>query len=381
MTTSVTFDTTVFIEAVSKAVSIAPSKGAAFDKAHGIIIEVMPEDEQVTIRATDMDTFFTTWVPTVACEGETTRWRLSADAFGGMVAKLKNGRQVTLRPEKTKEGGVELLVTSGMMRAGFTLGDTSSYPEWDIFDEEKLVDVSGLASATANVSWAAGGPTSEVHLNAVHFTGEHVIATDRYKFARFPLKVPGVGEGGITLPLTAVKFLQTLKGDVKFGFDGFNALIMPDDDTQIKVIALGVEYPRAVLDRLAAVEYLNRVQINPDEFVDMVDLASAISTNDRVSKKLTFWIGRQQIAAMVTSETDRVRDIMSVPGQAEHDRVEISINPKYLSEALGNGDGLCTIHYSSASVYKRGSGGTALSKTLKFEKPGGYTAWVMPITG
>lgn len=380
MTSSVTFETTTFIEAVGKAVSIAPTKGSAFDKAHGIVIEVMPEDNQVTIRSTDMDTFFTTWVPAVRCEGETTRWRLSANAFGGMIAKLKSGREVTLRPEKTKEGGVELIVTSGMMRAGFTLGDMDSYPEWDIFEEDDLVDVSGLAAATGNVSWATAGP-SEVQLNAVHFTGEHVIATDRYKFARYPLKVPGVKEGGITLPLSAVKFLQTLKGDVKFGFDGFNALIMPDDDTQIKVVALGVEYPSGVLDRLAKVEYSDRVQINADEFVDMVDLASAINTNDRVSKKLTFWIGRQQIAAMVTSETDRVRDIMSVPGQAEHERVEISINPKYLSEALGNADGLCTIHYSSTTRYGREGGGTPLSKTLKFEKPGGYTAWVMPITG
>ncbi|MFD8340591.1 DNA polymerase III subunit beta, partial [Streptomyces solisilvae] len=330
---------------MSRAVGIAPSKGAAFDKAHGIVIEVMPSDKQVSIRATDLDTYITTWIPAVECEGEDVQWRLSANAFGGMVSKLKNGRQVTLKPEKTKEGGVELIVTSGMMRAGFQLLDMASYPEWDIFDSDDLTDVSGLAAALNNVSWAAAGP-SEAQLNSVHFTGEHVVATDRYKFARYPLKV---AEGGITLPLSAIKFLSTLKGDVKFGFDGFNALVMPDDDTQIKVIALGTEYPVAVLDKLAEVEYTDKVQVNADEFADMIDLTSAINTNDRVSKKLTFWIGRQQIAAMVASETDRARDIMSVPGQATHDhRVEIRINPKYLSDALTNGEGLCTIHDSSA---------------------------------
>jgi DNA polymerase III sliding clamp (beta) subunit (PCNA family) len=381
VTTSVTFDTTVFVEAVGKAVSVAPTKGSAFDKAHGIVIEVMPGDKQVSIRATDLDTFFTTWVAAVHCEGEDTRWRLSANAFGNMISKLKSGRQVTLRPEESKEGGVELIVTSGMMRAGFRLGDMDSYPEWDIFDEEQLIDVNGLAGALNNVSWAAAGP-SEAQLNAVHFTGDYVVATDRYKFARFPLKVPNVGEGGITLPLSSIKILSTLKGDVKFGFDGFNALVMPDDDTQIRVLALGVEYPSAVLDRLAQVEYRDKVQINADEFADMVDLASAINTNDRVSKRLTFWLGREQVAAMATSETDRVRDIMPVPGQATHEhRVEIRINPKYLSEALSNGEGLCTIYYSSDLAYDRAGGGTALTKTLKFEKPGGYTAWVMPITG
>lgn len=376
MGTQVTFDSAVLTEAVGKAVSVAPSKGNAFDKAHGIVIEVMPEDGQVTIRATDLDYFYTEWVEAKSIVGEEVMWRLSANAFGGMVSKLKPGREVTL-----KEVDKTLEVTSKSLRARFTLADTESYPNWDIFDEDDLVDVSNIGQAFKNVMWAAADG-SDGTLSSVHLTGEIACATDRYKVATYPLKLACAPEGGITLPLSVAKFISSMKGDVRFGWDGHSALIMPDDNTQIKAVAFGSDYPAAFFDRIAQVEHTHKVQVNADELIHMVDLTSVINENDRVKRRLTLWLGRQQIAAMTKGDIDQMRDIMDVPGQATHNnRVEIKVNPNYLSDALSNGEGLVLMHYSADLEYTNPSAGSTMSKVLKFERPGGHMAWVAPITG
>ncbi|MEU4066691.1 hypothetical protein AB0F25_30635 [Streptomyces wedmorensis] len=376
MGTSVTFDSAVLTEAVSKAVSVAPSKGNAFDKAHGIVIEVMPSEGQVTVRATDLDYFYTEWIDPKEIEGEDVMWRLSANAFGGMVAKLKPGRDVILT-----QNDQTLEVRSNNLRAMFSLGDTESYPSWDVFEEADLVDVSGIGQAFKNVMWAAADG-SDGTLSSVHLTGEIACATDRYKVATFPLKLACAPEGGITLPLSVAKFISGMKGDVKFGWDGHSVLIMPDDNTQIKAIAFGSEYPSAFFERLAKVEHTHQVQVNADELIHMIDLTSVINENDRVKRRITLWIGRSQIAAMTKGDIDQMRDIMPVPGQATHDhRVEIRINPNYLSDALSNGEGLVMIKYSAGIRYTDQSSGTTMSKVLRFERPGEHVAWVAPITG
>lgn len=377
MVTQVTFDSAVLTEAVGKAVSVAPSKGSAFDKAHGIVIEVMPDDGQVTIRATDLEYYYTEWIQAKSIEGEEVMWRLSSNAFGGMIAKLKPGRDVTL-----KQDGQALEITSGKgLRARLALGDTDSYPSWDIFDEDDLVDVSGIGQAVKNVMWAAHD-SNDPKLSSVHFTGDMVCATDRYKVSTFPFKLACAPEGGITLPLSVVKYISNLKGDVRFGWNGHSALIMPDDNTQIKAVALAEEYPTPFFERLNKVEHTHKVQINADELIHMIDLTSVINENDRVKKRLTLWLGRSQIAAMTKGELDQMRDIMDVPGQATHShRVEIRINPNYLSDALNAGDGLVTMHYCADLEYTNPQSGSAMKKVLKFERPGGHMAWATPITG
>lgn len=375
MSTRVTFDSAVFRDAIKKAVDVAPkASGAAFDKAHGIVIEVMPGDKQVTVRSTDLETFYTNWMECTSIEGEETMWRLSANFFGGLIKKIKPGREVILTQD-----GEQLFVTSGAtLKASFSLADTESYPNWDIFDEDNLVDVQGMGTALKTVTWAAAD-SSDSELASVHLTGEYAEATNRYKACRFPLKVPGLPEDGITLPMSVVDVLVNIKGDVRFGFDGHSALIMPDDDTQIKAVCFDTKYPP--LNILFGVEHRDRLQFNADDFIHMIDLTSVISEGDRMSR-LTFWLGRGQIAAMTSNETDRLRDIMEVPGQATHNnRVEIRCDPKYLIGALSNGEGLTTMHYSSDLQYVNSGSGSGRSKILRFEKKNGYIALVAPVTG
>lgn len=375
MSTKVVFDSAVFRDAIKKAVDVAPkASGAAFDKAHGVIIEVMPEDKQVTVRSTDLETFYTNWMECTSIEGEEAMWRLSANFFGGLIKKIKPDREVVLTQD-----GDQLYVTSGAtLRASFSLADTDSYPHWDIFEEDNLVDVSGIGNALKMVTWAAAD-SSDSALASVHMTGEYVEATNRYKACRFPLKVPGLPEEGITLPMSVVDVLVNIKGDVRFGFDGNSALIMPDDDTQIKAVCFDTQYPN--LNILFDIEHTDRLQFNSDDFIHMIDLTSVIAEGDRLSR-LTFWLGREQIAAMTTNETDRLRDIMEVPGQATHsNRVEIRCDPKYLIGALSNGEGLTTMLYSSEIQYVNSSSGNSRSKLLRFEKKNGYVALVAPVTG
>lgn len=375
--TKVTFETAVFAEAVRRAASLAPTKGSAFDKAAGLIIEIIPEDGDAVFRATDEMTFMSRWVKPTKIEGEETAWRLPSATFAGVVEKLRATGTVTLEQKDRV-----LILESGRTKAQFSLIDYGSYPKWDVFDEEDLTNVENIGVALRMVMWAAAS-NGEGAMEGVHLTGEYAVATNRYRVCRYPLKIEGIPDGGITLSAPSAKSIAETKGDVKFGTNGMQAHFMPDDDTQLKVILYADPFPQP--KRVYELEYPNQVTVAPSEFLRLVELTNVISMSDRSTPQLRFWIGKGQIAALANNdEIGMIRDIIDIPGQAQHNRVEIKIGPKDLALALQNGEGQSvTLNYNASISYMNlgASDPARIQRVLRFDKGSGYNAWVIPITG
>lgn len=374
--TKVTIETAVFIEAVRKAKNIAPTKGTSFDTCAGIIVEVEPDDGEVAVRATDELTYLTTWVKAQAIEGGAVSWRLPSGPFSQIVEKLRITGSVIL-----EQVGRNLQLTSGRTRAEFTLMVMENYPRWTTFDEDDLIHVDNLGPALRHVAWAASSGKDGI-LDGVHLNGQYAITTNRFRVCQYPVKIDGLPEDGITLPRESAKAISDVKGVVKFGTDGHQAFFMPDDDTQIRTVLYGERFPRpkAVFD----LEYPNTLTVAPQDFLRLIGLTNVMSQSDRSLPSLIFWIGKGQIAALATSEEiGKIRDIVDIPGQANHERVEIKINPKNLALALENGEGSAVVlHYNADITYVNlgSKSKDRIARVLKFTKDGGYCAWVIPIT-
>lgn len=376
--TKVVFETATLIEAVRRAASLAPTKGAAFDKAAGIIMEILAGEGEVLFRATDDVTQMTHWVKPSSIDASAleTVWRLPSGPFAGVVAKLRPTGQVLL-----EQDGTGLNLTSGRTKARLQLMDSKSYPRWDVFDEDELVPVENIGTAIRAVQWAASDQVDGA-LDGVHLRREFAVATNRYRVCRYPLKIEGLPDGGITLAPQSAKAIGEMKGEVRFGTDGHQAFFMPDDDTQIRATLYGEQYmnPKMVYE----IEYTDSVKLQAPDFIRMIDLTDQITSGDRSTPSLRFYIGKQQIAVLAANdEVGQVRDILDVPGQATHGRrVEIKISPVELSKALNGGEGHnVTLNYNSELEYVGVGKQGRLQRVLRIDKDGGYQAWIVPITG
>lgn len=373
----VVFETATLIEAVRRAGSLAPTKGAAFDKAAGITLEVLPGEKEVLFRATDDITFMTHWVKPTSIEVSTdTVWRLPSGPFSGVASKLRPSGQTLL-----EQDGNGLNLTSGRTKVRLQLMDPKTYPRWDVFDEDELVPIESIGTAIRSVQWAANDSVDGA-IDGVHFDGEYAVATNRYRVCRYPMKIGGLPEGGITIAPQSAKSIAEMKGEVRFGTDGHQAFFMPDDDTQIRATMYGDQFPEPKM--VYSVEYTDKIHLQAPDFIRMIDLTDQIMAGDRSTPSLRFYIGKQQIAVIAANdEVGQVRDILDVPGQATHDhRVEIKVSPVELSKALNNGEGNnVTFNYNSGIEYVGTGKQGRIKRVLRVDKDGGYQAWVLPITG
>lgn len=340
-------------------------------------MEILPDEKEVTFRVTDDLTFMTHWVKPVSIQASSdTVWRLPSGPFNGVASKLRPTGQVTL-----EQDGTGLMISSGRTKARLQLMDAKTYPRWDIFEEDDMVPIENIGTAIRAVQWAASDSLDGT-LDGVHLSQDYAITTNRYRVCRYPVKIPTMPPEGITLSPQSAKAIGDMKGEVRFGTDGHQALFMPDDDTQIRATIYGEPYmnPKMVFN----IEYTHSVKFSVPDFTRMIELTDQVSSGDRSTPSLRFWVGKQQIAVMAANdEVGQVRDILDVPGQATHDnRVEIKISPVELSKALSNGEGTSvTLNYNADMQYVGTGKSGRIQRVLRIDKDGGYQAWIAPITG
>ena len=61
--TTIVFENAILADAVNKAARVSPTKGAAFDKAAGIVFDVEPQKRTAFVRSTDLEVSFEQEIP------------------------------------------------------------------------------------------------------------------------------------------------------------------------------------------------------------------------------------------------------------------------------------------------------------------------------
>jgi DNA polymerase III sliding clamp (beta) subunit (PCNA family) len=369
--TKVVFETATFADAIKKADRVAPSKGSAFDKSAGIVIEVITsvmEDPTIIVKATDTTTFYMEWVDAMEVSGESTVWRLPSKMFAGLVSTLPigSGSLVTLQEKQEEKGRMIHLTTNKKTRCKFSLIDPEYYPEWDPFDEDSLKTVTGIGGRINQVAWAAA--KNEEKIDGVHFDGEHAIATDRYRLVQVPMDMDL--SRPITVPSEVLAGVIRQSGDVKVGTDGNLFLLAPDEHAQIKTIMSGHEYPN--VGRIMRRDYPEQIEVKKTDLLEIMNRALQFVGADRFPT-LRLFFGKEEINVfMADAEKGMLGDAVDIEGQAMHDRVEIKFTPKNIMEALEHAPNeKVTLHYDLAEPMR----------IFYIDGGSGYECWVVPRKG
>ena len=363
--TRAVFEVATIADAIKSAERVAPSKGAAFDKSAGILIELDPAQGTVVVRATDTEIYHMAWIDTVELEGVPVTWRVPADLFSGVMSSLPigSGKQVELTD--TINGHARALhLNSNRTKCKFMLMDHSYYPEWGAFDPDNLFPARDLGGRISQVEWAAA--KTEIPINGVHLDGEWAVCTDRYRAARVPLLIPDL-VNPVTIPSGILGQILKQTGEVQIGVDGETFMIMPDEHTQIRSVIYANKYPN--VKRIMKTDYPFFVKTKKTELLDVINRALNFQGNNRTPTIRVFF-GNEEIACMMSdAERGLIGDVVEVPGQCVHDRFEVKFTPRNLVDAVSsspNEEVVIGYDTDRSTGIVHVSGGS------------GYDAWVMP---
>lgn len=327
--TTVVFENATIQDVIGKAAKLAPTRGGAFDKAAGVMIEVDAETQEVTVRTTNLDVYYMEVCDAVSIEGESVKWLVPSVVIEAFAAKIPigSGKQITFR----QEGGY-LNLQTGRTKAKVRLIVNDYYPDWAVFDPESLTQVNKFADLLDLVQWAAekGGTPP---LNGLCLDGEFIAASDRFKAARAPLKINDLPEP-ITIPLSLTKVLSKHLGDVEVGVSNGQLLIMPDDSTQIRTVLYAEKFPnlQPLFDQVAVLP--DHVKFRKQNMLEILDRTMVMSGRDRLPSLRMFLVKEKIAVLMVDEHAGQLGDVLDVPGYCQHERHQIIFNPKMLIDSI-----------------------------------------------
>lgn len=365
-----TFEIAGLADTLKKAFACTPKKGAAWDKSAGIVFEFNPTDrESMIIRATNLDVYYMEWVDALKVSGPDSfvRWRFPSALITGVVGSLPIGSGKTVTFEDKTGECKQLQMTSGRTKSRFNLIDTSMYPTWPAFDPTDLSSVGEFGTKMEQVEWACD--KSHEILRGIRFDGENLYATNRYRLAVVPFKT-GMTEA-FTLPAGILSSILKKTGDgVKIGADEHQFYLMPDEHTQVRTVLLAGPYPN--VSRIMEQEKPDTIQFNKNQLNEMIVRSLNFSGSDRIPTMRIF-IGQEEVRVMMSNEElGMIGDVLELPGQCDHDFLEIKLTPQNLQDALAQSpNDLVKLHYDR----------TKSTGILLIDGGGGYRAWVMPRTG
>lgn len=365
MTTRVSFEAATIGDAMKRAARVAPAKvGTAFDKAAGIVLDIAPgTDAPCIVRATDTEVFYIEVLETLTAEGDACRWRLPSQLMASVIGGIPptSGRTVSF----TWSGSGPITITSGRMKVELNLIIGSSYPDWEAVDASSLVTAPNFGSAITRVEWAASkqGPAP---LNGVFIDGTYMAATDRYRIARVDCPIPLGGEP-IIIPAWSIGSLLKSTGDVLIGTSGNMLIVMPDDYTQVQVVTLGDKFVQ--VEKAYNMPYEQCITVNREELLRYINAALQFAGANR-DPMVTLWFGRNELAVHLhNQDIGMFGDVITVPGQAEHERIKIHFTPKMLIDALTNAPTTnVRIKYKPENI----------KTPIRVESDSGYTVWCVP---
>lgn len=358
---SVTVETALLADAVIKAARIAPSKGVAFDKAQGIVIEVVPDNAYpVRVMATDLDVSFYQRLVALEVGDEPVTWRTPASLISGWLSNLPMtaGKQVVL----TEEDG-RLQLKAGRSKARFSLISPEWYPKITPFDPSGLVEVPYFARRISQVAWAVA--RDRPPLTGIHIDGESLIACDRVRVAFMPCPVPI--DKPVTAPLTALTSVLRNVEDVRLRATDRRLEMMPDDDTQLTAIVYQEQYP-AVRQVLPPVDSLDfELTVPREQLLEVLDRMIVLVKGERYSQlKLTISSEAIDLDMRVTEKGDVQERLEVVGGPVEPK--EIWFDPLNLRSVAASGmREQMTIGFGSER------------HPAHFYDASGFDAWLMPV--
>jgi DNA polymerase III sliding clamp (beta) subunit (PCNA family) len=360
--TRVRFENATIRDVIGKASKIAPTRGSAFDKAAGILMEVDAAKKEVIVRSTNLEVFYMEIVDAVEIEGESCKWLLPSELLNGICGKLpvKSGATTDFEAD-----GREMRLSQGRMRARLRLADPTYYPEWKAFNPADLSPVDDFGGRLQQVQWAAS-KTGVAPLTGIHLTGAFACATDNYRVAMTPCAIEQLYEP-VTIPSATFTPLMKSMGEVKIGLEEGMLLVMPDDTTQIRAVIYPQKYHNII--KLFKREEPQAIIIQRDDLLEMIEQAMVIGSRDR-APLLKMILGCEELAILMEDqEVGLLGNVLDIAAQATHDRHYIGFTPDNLVAGLrASPNNQVTMWYTFG----------APMKPVRIDGGSGYEVLIMP---
>lgn len=335
------FEVAALQDAVAKANRIAPTKGAAHDRAAGIVIEVNPNlIEAVVLKSTDLDVTFRMTVNVLELGDEPVTWRVPSSLMYGIISTLPIGQQHTVSLRDNGDGNLYFLC--GKTKAKLRLIEMREYPTWQPFDTNDLATVPSLARRLQQVAWAVDGRGTGV-MSGIHLDGESLIACDRTNMAMVPCKVP-LNEP-VTAPLSEVSALIKNTSEVTMCANRTHVLLMPDSWTQTTCILYRDPYPD-IKNMMSKYHQTGELLVVNEDLKGALDKMLVLVKSERMPTT-TIRIGDGSMyLEMEVPDVGKIADEIEVVGGETTDPFTVSFSPNSLKLALdASGREKVTIQY------------------------------------
>lgn len=328
---NVSIDAATLADAVQKAARIAPTKGDAFDKAAGLLLDVDPVNKKVEIRSTNLSIHYLHSLELVEVGGDMNPvvWRLPSSLIANICTALDLGEGERVTFHDRGDGFVRMVAST--TKARFATYDSDAFPHFkrQVGDFSEAHDFGVRAE---QVAWAAdpGSP----RLGGVHVTGKRLEATNGYLLAEVPCEVPV--DDAVTVPLTAIASMLSKGSDVRTRVEDRRLMINLDQDAQVQTTVLAEEFPNT--DGLKRDNFLGEATVYRDQFVRIIERIFAMSKTERdVSDlKLTFsgsGLLKKLILDIEVPGVGRVQDEVELGGEFS-DEFNCYVQPEYFRQAV-----------------------------------------------
>lgn len=321
----ITFDAATLADAVTKASRVAPSKGAAYDKAAGLCFDVDTDHGFAILKATDLDTTYVQKLSGTDATGGSRTWRIPSAMLSSLLASLPLGAGNVVTFIDTGDSAIRIKSGSVIVRMAML---DQPFPVIESFDPTGFSEAHDFAQKVERVSWAIAKDNSI--FSGVHVDGESIIACDRASAALIPCKVPV--SRPITVPLFNLAAILRQASDVRLGATDKRLLIQLDAETQAQSNIFEGAYPD--IKKLRRDDWTEEATLPRQAFLDAVNRLMVIGRQDRMpSMKLSFGTGLVQTVTLdLTVDTGRIQDRVDCDGGFAD--FEIWFTPAYLASAL-----------------------------------------------
>jgi DNA polymerase III sliding clamp (beta) subunit (PCNA family) len=278
--TTLTVEAGTFVDAVQRAARVCPVKGNAFDRAQGLIIEVLP-GVGLRLLATDLESAFSQQVEAeVSDDSEAEFWRLPAFLLAGITNNYATGAGQTVKITKQKDGYIHFKHGRSHSKIRPILHDDYPFVLTDRYSTRGLAAVEHLSERFRRVAWAVATEAQRAPLTGVHIDGEFLYGCDGYKAAFVPCEVPVAKP--ITVPMAALGALVAESHDVKLGVKNDRLLLTLDKDTQTSTSIYEHPYPnlRAVVQK----DFGGSCLLDPQEVAQGISSLLVVARNERYPK-------------------------------------------------------------------------------------------------
>lgn len=332
MPTKIVFDNATIADAVNKASRIAPTKGPAFDRASGILIEIDQPSKNATIKSTDLEVTFMQDIPFLEGQGDNVIWRIPSTVLADIVGQLKMGQDNVV--EFIDRGDGAIRIKSNRLIAKLAVLDASEFPRnFTKFPAEGMIPAGQLGQRVEQVAWAVDHK-SQI-LGGVHIDGKRLIGCNYYTIATIPCEVALTEP--VTVPLSSVAILLKQGSDVRCRAVEKQFQIMLDEETRTTTTVIAQKFPD--INPILREDFIGTISTHRQSFVEALNGIMVLIRQERLPR-LRMEINGAGLMKLLTFDMevpDLGRMQNSIDVSTDYlDIYEAAFAPKMVLDAVSN---------------------------------------------